>query len=170
MEIGDPNALDEVNSVIKFCRSALRQPSQNRGGVISKLLAAAEAKRIPILRGKRMNRLPQELLATVFELATVDATSDRMAFTISHVNQEWRSLALRLPRLWAHFFLAYNIDENALEKIACLLFRSKDVPLSLSLLGHRDRWVDVDTKLLFEVVAKVLDIASLRVAIINYLL
>ena len=77
MDVHDPNALQEIESVIELCQFALAHPNAdlNRGGVVTKLLSGAKAKQAavkPIVRGRQLDRLPPEILAFVFEFATED--------------------------------------------------------------------------------------------------
>ena len=69
-----------------------------------------------------ITRLPNEILAFVFECISQDA------ITISHVNRHWRQLALRLPSLWRNIHLGPCNDQ-----IVEYLNRSQPVSLTITL-------------------------------------
>ncbi len=74
-----------------------------------------------------VNRLPPELLATIFSY--VCSTSDKNAdlICISHVCTHWRTIALDAGGLWTHIALTHPLG------ITTFLERSKSLPLSISL-------------------------------------
>ncbi|KAF8593146.1 hypothetical protein BDV93DRAFT_529991 [Ceratobasidium sp. AG-I] len=85
-----------------------------------------------------MNRLPSELLVSIFSIAvntsppsrtTCDSHGISFLHTISSVSSYWRHLSLATPAFWTDIYFARN---GGLKHAALWVGRSRSCPLSLA--------------------------------------
>jgi hypothetical protein len=79
-----------------------------------------------------IQRLPTEILCTIFDQATVTLVGNPVAeaFSCSHVCRRWRETALGYPRLWGN--LSVSRAAGSSELIRTCLERSMPMPLTVS--------------------------------------
>ncbi|KAL0070849.1 hypothetical protein AAF712_002070 [Marasmius tenuissimus] len=80
-------------------------------------------------------RLPQEILASIFECCVQDGWT-RFPLTASHVCTQWRSAA-RTPSVWSHIYVEVN-RRDPCGRTLFWLRRSENVPLHVTLDFERD--------------------------------
>ncbi|KAJ7642081.1 hypothetical protein FB45DRAFT_901762 [Roridomyces roridus] len=99
-----------------------------------------------------IDRLPNEILGTVFALASLDTNdlhdddndpSTTPPTTLSHTSRRWRLLALATPALWTRLVLTFPTSDGQLTQALTWLARSKYAPLDI-LLDLRDPTWDWD--------------------------
>lgn len=96
-------------------------------------LSTKRAKILESGRWLKINVLPDDVLTQVFE-AGRGFSQGNMTFgeSVSHVSQQWRSVALATPHLWSD--VVYYAPGNV-ERLAAILSRSSLVPLDIEI--HR---------------------------------
>ncbi|KIP09874.1 hypothetical protein PHLGIDRAFT_296322 [Phlebiopsis gigantea 11061_1 CR5-6] len=77
-------------------------------------------------------RIPQELLAKIFEHCVADGWT-RAPIVVSHVCSAWRKAATT-PRVWSHIYLDAD-STNALERLRFWLQRASHAPLLVDIVG-----------------------------------
>ncbi|KAL1947451.1 hypothetical protein VTO73DRAFT_14412 [Trametes versicolor] len=78
-----------------------------------------------------VNRLPQELLATIFSYVCSNADTNVDVISMSHVCTHWRTVALDAGGLWTHIALTDPLG------IETFLERSNSLPLRISLTASQ---------------------------------
>lgn len=102
------------------------------------------------LRGRSaIDRLPNELLSTIFMLAVEQHNHDESdpfttsPTTISHICHRWRQVSLETGSLWTNIVLTFPTSNEQLTRTLTWLSRSKTYPLDI-LLDFRDPEWDWD--------------------------
>jgi hypothetical protein len=72
-----------------------------------------------------ISRLPNEVLAIIFEAGPEDAIS------VSHVNRRWRYIATRLPSLWRNI----HFPDQSPDEIMMRLHRSQSLSLAITIVA-----------------------------------
>ncbi|KAK7036177.1 F-box domain-containing protein [Favolaschia claudopus] len=100
--------------------------------------------------GSKIDRLPNEILSTIFLLAIeqpqhchddLDPSLTTSPTTLSHICRRWRQVSLGTGSLWTHIVLTYPTSNEQLTRALTWLSRSKSYPLDI-LLDFRDPYWD----------------------------
>ncbi|KZP12221.1 hypothetical protein FIBSPDRAFT_961532 [Athelia psychrophila] len=83
-------------------------------------------------RWPRIQSLSDDILALFFEAGRGFRRRDTtFGESVSHVSQQWRTVALRTPHLWSD--VVYHYAEGSIERLAAILSRSRSVPVDIEM-------------------------------------